>query len=194
MSMLIINPVWAPSGPPLILPDPLFSSYQLKYDDDDEHGTDGMSTFMIGLTKNGNYFFTAIFAIESAVKLAAMSPRYFFQVGSLKLNTFASNSHMHLTSSSSLLSFDGHVVDTGCPICTLIGLVLLENLISNAAWAYEKIVRSGWGIWWDTQIKVHLSHTNNDIGHPALNYNLLLRTGGTFSTSSSSSSRSWSSL
>ena len=60
-----------------------FDSYQIKYDNDDEHGTDGMSTFMIGLTKNGNYFFTAIFAIESAVKLAAMSPRYFFQVGSL---------------------------------------------------------------------------------------------------------------
>ena len=59
-----------------------FDSYQIKYDNDDELGTDGMSTFMIGLTKNGNYFFTAIFAIESAVKLAAMSPRYFFQVGS----------------------------------------------------------------------------------------------------------------
>lgn len=26
----------------------------------------------------GNYFFTAIFAVESFVKLAAMSPRYFF--------------------------------------------------------------------------------------------------------------------
>ena len=29
---------------------------------------------------NGNYFFTAIFAVESFVKLAAMSPRYFFSV------------------------------------------------------------------------------------------------------------------
>jgi hypothetical protein len=29
---------------------------------------------------NGNYFFTAIFALESFLKLAAMSPRYFFAV------------------------------------------------------------------------------------------------------------------
>ena len=29
---------------------------------------------------NGNYFFTAIFAVESFVKLAAMSPRFFFAV------------------------------------------------------------------------------------------------------------------
>ena len=58
-----------------------FDSYAIKYDNDDEHGKDGMSTFMIDLTKNGNYFFTAIFAIESFVKLAAMSPRFFFQVG-----------------------------------------------------------------------------------------------------------------
>jgi len=31
---------------------------------------------------NGNYFFTAIFAAESFIKLAAMSPRYFFAVSS----------------------------------------------------------------------------------------------------------------
>jgi hypothetical protein len=29
---------------------------------------------------NGNYFFTAIFAAESFIKLASMSPRYFFAV------------------------------------------------------------------------------------------------------------------
>ena len=29
---------------------------------------------------NGNYFFTAIFALESFIKLASMSPRYFFAV------------------------------------------------------------------------------------------------------------------
>ena len=28
----------------------------------------------------GNYFFTAVFAIESSIKMAAMSPRYFFAV------------------------------------------------------------------------------------------------------------------
>ena len=56
-----------------------FDSYNIKYDVDDGTGN-GMSDFMIHLTKNGNYFFTAIFAIESFVKLAAMSPRYFFQV------------------------------------------------------------------------------------------------------------------
>ena len=28
----------------------------------------------------GNYFFTAVFALESVVKIFAMSPRYFFAV------------------------------------------------------------------------------------------------------------------
>ena len=65
-------------------PAPL-SSYNIKYDEDVIDGVpcedcNGMSPFMLSLTKNGNYFFTAIFAIESLVKLAAMSPRYFFQV------------------------------------------------------------------------------------------------------------------
>jgi hypothetical protein len=32
------------------------------------------------LLLNGNYFFTTIFAVESFVKLFAMSPRYFFAV------------------------------------------------------------------------------------------------------------------
>ena len=36
-------------------------------------------TFQATLT-NGNYFFTFIFALESFVKLCAMSPRYFFAV------------------------------------------------------------------------------------------------------------------
>ena len=38
------------------------------------------SPFFTALLTNGNYFFTAIFAVESFVKLAAMSPRYFFTV------------------------------------------------------------------------------------------------------------------
>ena len=33
---------------------------------------------------NGNYFFTAIFAFESFIKLASMSPRYFFGVSDHK--------------------------------------------------------------------------------------------------------------
>ena len=40
----------------------------------------GMSPFLTGMLVNGNYFFTAIFAVESFAKLAAMSPRYFFSV------------------------------------------------------------------------------------------------------------------
>ncbi len=55
-----------------------------------------MSPFMTTLTNNGNYFFTAIFAIESFVKLAAMSPRYFFQVRKFLL--------VHLSSFISSLS------------------------------------------------------------------------------------------
>jgi hypothetical protein len=35
---------------------------------------------MNSLLTNGNYFFTAVFAVESSVKLFAMSPRYFFAV------------------------------------------------------------------------------------------------------------------
>ncbi len=35
---------------------------------------------MTMMLTNGNYFFTFIFAVESFVKLAAMSPRYFFAV------------------------------------------------------------------------------------------------------------------
>ena len=38
---------------------------------------------MNALLTNGNYFFTAIFAVESFAKLAAMSPRYFFAVSLL---------------------------------------------------------------------------------------------------------------
>ena len=41
-------------------------------------------SFQSVLTK-GNYFFTAIFAIESFGKLAAMSPRYFFAVSILNV-------------------------------------------------------------------------------------------------------------
>jgi len=42
---------------------------------------DGMSPFFNSMLTNGNYFFTAIFAVESFVKLFAMSPRYFFADG-----------------------------------------------------------------------------------------------------------------
>ena len=35
---------------------------------------------MNSLLTNGNYFFTAVFAFESSIKLFAMSPRYFFAV------------------------------------------------------------------------------------------------------------------
>ena len=38
------------------------------------------SPFFNSMLTNGNYFFTAIFAVESFVKLFAMSPRYFFAV------------------------------------------------------------------------------------------------------------------
>ena len=38
---------------------------------------------MTMMLTNGNYFFTFIFAVESFVKLAAMSPRYFFAVRAL---------------------------------------------------------------------------------------------------------------
>ena len=40
------------------------------------------SPFFVSLLTNGNYFFTTIFAVESFIKLAAMSPRYFFAVSS----------------------------------------------------------------------------------------------------------------
>ena len=30
---------------------------------------------------NGNYFFTAIFGVEAAMKMMAMSPKYYFQEG-----------------------------------------------------------------------------------------------------------------
>ena len=43
------------------------------------------SPFFTSLLTNGNYFFTAIFAIESFIKLAAMSPRYFFAVSEFYL-------------------------------------------------------------------------------------------------------------
>ena len=65
-------------------------SYEIKYDTDPSdtriegayinEKTPGMSYFLESLLVNGNYFFTAIFAIESFAKLAAMSPRYFFAV------------------------------------------------------------------------------------------------------------------
>ena len=35
---------------------------------------------MVSLLYNGNLFFTAVFTVESSVKLFAMSPRYFFAV------------------------------------------------------------------------------------------------------------------
>jgi hypothetical protein len=38
------------------------------------------SPFFVSMLTNGNYFFTAIFAFESSIKLSAMSPRYFFSV------------------------------------------------------------------------------------------------------------------
>ncbi len=41
----------------------------------------------MSMLTNGNYFFTAIFAVESFVKLAAMSPRYFFSVRSANRST-----------------------------------------------------------------------------------------------------------
>ena len=50
-----------------------------QYDENyDDNG--GMSPFLTELLINGNYFFTAIFAVESFAKMAAMSPRYFFAV------------------------------------------------------------------------------------------------------------------
>ena len=36
------------------------------------------SPFMTNMLTTGNYFFTAVFAVESFAKLAAMSPKYFF--------------------------------------------------------------------------------------------------------------------
>ena len=33
---------------------------------------------MTNMLTTGNYFFTAVFAVESFAKLAAMSPKYFF--------------------------------------------------------------------------------------------------------------------
>ena len=47
----------------------------------DDGTGNGMSDFMIHLTKNGNYFFTAIFGVEAAMKMMAMSPKYYFQEG-----------------------------------------------------------------------------------------------------------------
>jgi len=38
------------------------------------------SPFFKNLLEQGNYFFTAIFAVESFAKLGAMSPKYFFAV------------------------------------------------------------------------------------------------------------------
>lgn len=49
--------------------------------DDNYHDNGGMSPFLTSMLVNGNYFFTAIFAVESFAKLAAMSPRYFFADG-----------------------------------------------------------------------------------------------------------------
>ncbi len=43
-------------------------------------------TFAAAL-KYGNYFFTTIFAIESFIKIGAMSPRYFFAVSMLTLHS-----------------------------------------------------------------------------------------------------------
>ena len=40
-------------------------------------GTCSMSEMLT----NGNYFFTAIFGVEAAMKMMAMSPKYYFQVG-----------------------------------------------------------------------------------------------------------------
>ena len=50
-------------------------SYDITYADND-----GMSPMLTAVLVNGNYFFTAIFAVESFAKLACMSPRYFFEV------------------------------------------------------------------------------------------------------------------
>ena len=44
---------------------------------------------MNALLTNGNYFFTAIFAVESFGKLAAMSPRYFFAVSVGQISNYA---------------------------------------------------------------------------------------------------------
>ena len=41
------------------------------------------SPFFTSLLNQGNYFFTAIFAVESFVKLVAMSPRFFFVVSTM---------------------------------------------------------------------------------------------------------------
>lgn len=52
----------------------------MALDQYDENYADsgGMSPFLASMLVNGNYVFTAIFAVESFIKLAAMSPRYFF--------------------------------------------------------------------------------------------------------------------
>ena len=57
---------------------PTLEQYDAEYADEKDHP--GMSPFLNSMLTNGNYFFTAIFAVESFAKLAAMSPRYFFAV------------------------------------------------------------------------------------------------------------------
>ena len=56
--------------------------YHLEYD-----WNGGMSPALTDTLVNGNYFFTAVFAVESFIKLAAMSPRYFFAVRNLQIKT-----------------------------------------------------------------------------------------------------------
>ncbi|CAB4055060.1 SCN2A [Lepeophtheirus salmonis] len=50
--------------------------YDIEYD-----ANGGMSPFLSSVLTQGNYFFTTIFAVESFIKLVAMSPRYFFSEG-----------------------------------------------------------------------------------------------------------------
>ena len=40
-----------------------------------------MNPSMSEMLTNGNYFFTAIFGVEAAMKMMAMSPKYYFQEG-----------------------------------------------------------------------------------------------------------------
>ena len=64
-------------------------SYDYNYADNPV--SPGMSPFLNQLLVNGNYFFTAIFAVESFAKLAAMSPRYFFAVSCVSFHTVMCN-------------------------------------------------------------------------------------------------------
>ena len=57
------------------------------------------SPFFVSLLTNGNYFFTTIFAVESFIKLAAMSPRYFFAVSIIHNNVTVSRFCAHHASS-----------------------------------------------------------------------------------------------